>query len=713
MEIVKEPFAKTNNRIHYLPHHAVVHYDRQTTKLRVVYDASARAGDSPSLNQCLYAGPPFGQKIFDILLRFRVHHTALTGDTEKAFLMVSVSEEDRDALRFIWVDDFKKENPEFIILRFTRVAFGVSSSPFLLNATIATHMEKYRQEDPEFVTQFNRAIYVDDVIFGAEDNDKAFELYSKSKQRLAEGGFNLRRFSTNSPDLRARIQKNELEVLQRKEEDTRQASVDDLSYSKITLGGDSNTSMEEQKVLGICWNVAEDQLHFDVSSIAQAMDTTVPTKRDVVRITAKFFDPLGVICPVIIQFKILFQDMCKLKMKWDDPLTGELLTKWNLFAAGLKESNPLILPRFYLSQVHSQVPSSTMNLRLCGFCDASAKAYAAVVYLEIIVDQDSQFQFIAAKTRVSPITCQSIPRLELLSSLLLARLIINVKEALVFELPLEEIRCFTDSKVTLYWIRGTDREWKQFVENRVREIRQLVPVESWGHCPGRINPADIPSRGMSPAELSKCERWLNGPKLSDTTEPEFDDLPEECLKEMKSERSHNLLVNDSSNTNSIDKIIKCQDFSSLQRLLTITAYVLKFVKILKSRARKSQIPVTTDIKLEDIDEAHKIWIREMQTSLLSDRKFESQSQQLDPYCDNERVWRCGGRLSQADVPVSTRHPILLNKKHHLAILIVRDCHSKVGHNGVRDTLTQLRSQYWIIGGRQFVRKILYQCTICR
>ena len=154
VEIVKDPFVKTNKRVHYLPHHAVVRHDRETTKLRVVYDASARSREVPSLNNCLYAGPPFDQKIFDILLRIRTHKTALTGDIEKAFLMVSVAEEDRDVLRFIWVDDPRKKNPDIIILRFTRVVFGVSSSPFLLNATIAHHMENYRWEDPEFVTKF-------------------------------------------------------------------------------------------------------------------------------------------------------------------------------------------------------------------------------------------------------------------------------------------------------------------------------------------------------------------------------------------------------------------------------------------------------------------------------------------------------------------------------------------------------------------------------
>ena len=214
------------------------------------------------------------------------------------------------------------------------------------------------------------------------------------------------------------------------------------------------------------------------------------------------------------------------------------------------------------------------------------------------------------------------------------------KETRVFELPLDEIRCFTDSKVTLCWIRGTDREWKQFVENRVREICRLVPVESWKHYPGRINPADIPSRGMSPAELSKCEQWLNGPKLNETTEPGLDNLPEECL-EMKTGRSHSFLINDST-TNSIGNIMKCHDFSSLRKLLMVTAYVLKFVKLLRSRSKRSQNPVTTNIKLKDVDEAHKFWIQEMQTSMLSEKKIESRNQQLEPYCDKDGVWRCGG-----------------------------------------------------------------------
>ena len=130
-----------------------------------MYDASARTS-GPSLNDCLYTGVSFGQSIFDILLRFRAYRVALTGDIEKAFLMVSVQEKDRDSLRFLWTRDVSKEVPEVVAFRFARVVFGVNSSPFLLNATIDHHMRKYQESDPLFVDKCLSSVYVDDVSLG-------------------------------------------------------------------------------------------------------------------------------------------------------------------------------------------------------------------------------------------------------------------------------------------------------------------------------------------------------------------------------------------------------------------------------------------------------------------------------------------------------------------------------------------------------------------
>ena len=194
VEVVTQPMLALGDQTHYLPHHGVVRQDKATSKLRIVYDASARS-TGPSLNDCLYTGPKFGQSIFDILLRFRLQRVALTGDIEKAFLMISVQERDRDSLRFLWAVDPHVEPPELITLRFTRVVFGVSSSPFLLNATINHHMETFRECDPAFVDKFLSSIYVNDVVSGSSDVESTYGFYVKSKFRLVAAGFKLRNLS--------------------------------------------------------------------------------------------------------------------------------------------------------------------------------------------------------------------------------------------------------------------------------------------------------------------------------------------------------------------------------------------------------------------------------------------------------------------------------------------------------------------------------------
>ena len=146
-------------------------------------------------------GPKFNQKIFDLLVRFRSHQIALTADIEKTFLMIAVEEADRDVLRFLWVNDIDDEEVTIRPLRFTRVVFGVCSSPFLLNSTIRYHLEQYLSSHPELIKKPIESFYVNDVVTGASTKEEAFQLYSESKKILRVGAFNLRKFCTNSPSL--------------------------------------------------------------------------------------------------------------------------------------------------------------------------------------------------------------------------------------------------------------------------------------------------------------------------------------------------------------------------------------------------------------------------------------------------------------------------------------------------------------------------------
>ena len=130
--------------VHYLPHRTVVRLDRDTTKVRVVYDVSSKVF-GPSLNDCFHIGPSLNPLLFDILLRFRVglHEVALTADIEKAFLNTEIDPKHRNFVRFLWVEDLNKENLEVMELRLARVVFGVNSSPFILNATIRHHLNRF------------------------------------------------------------------------------------------------------------------------------------------------------------------------------------------------------------------------------------------------------------------------------------------------------------------------------------------------------------------------------------------------------------------------------------------------------------------------------------------------------------------------------------------------------------------------------------------
>ena len=157
-------------------------------------------------------------------------------------------------------------------------------------------------------------------------------------------------------------------------------------------------------------------------------------------------------------------------------------------------------------------------------------------------------------------------------------------------------------------------------------------------------------------------------------------------------------------------IFDCERYSSLQKLLRVTAIVFKFIHALKSKIKSHS---DGDIAPKDIHEATVYWIKQSQHFLRKDKRFESWELQFGLYNDEDGLLRCRGRLGNTDLPYSTKHPILLNSKDHITELIVRQCHLSVKHGGVKETLTELRSSYWIIRGRNFVRKLLRQCVTCQ
>ena len=202
---------------------------------------------------------------------------------------------------------------------------------------------------------------------------------------------------------------------------------EDKSYSKSTVGNPQEVLLErEEKILGIRWNYVSDTFIFNFQRIVEAARELEPTKRNVIGIISRFYDPLGVLAPITVKLKMFFQELCQSKVEWDEELSSELKKKWEHLILDLENIESTLIPRCYQAGIEEKVLSYSLQ----GFCDASLKAYGAVVYLKMTTSLGTFIRFVIAKTRVSPINKQSIPRLELLLAVILARLISTVTRAL-------------------------------------------------------------------------------------------------------------------------------------------------------------------------------------------------------------------------------------------------------------------------------------------
>ena len=148
----------------------------------------------------------------------------------------------------------------------------------------------------------------------------------------------------------------------------------------------------------------QDHLVFDLGELATLVRNAEPTKRHIVGVGSKFYDPLGFLSPITIRFKMLFQDLCQSKIEWDEPLSGELLSKWKSLLSSFQSTVVTILRYYSWSSVKDSDKHS-----IFGFCDASSQAYAAVVYVRVESIVGNSVEFVAAKTRVPQLEGKQFP----------------------------------------------------------------------------------------------------------------------------------------------------------------------------------------------------------------------------------------------------------------------------------------------------------------
>ncbi|XP_054717382.1 uncharacterized protein LOC129226778 [Uloborus diversus] len=331
----------------------------------------------------------------------------------------------------------------------------------------------------------DNCFYVDDLISGGKDLKEALEISRSAKNIMQAAGMTLRKWISNDAGL--------MENWKTEKFDT------------CPLNSNNNLDTHQTKVLGMPWYPNEDYLKIDIRSLFD-LDCK-DTKRTILQTIGKIFDPLGLISPFTVRLKCLIQELWQENISWDESLPPKMEKEWRQWHAELPLLEELKVPRLVLDTT-----STEDIIEIHSFCDASKKAYGAAVYIRVKTRDGIYVNLITSKSRVAPLGIVAVPGLELLGALLSARLTTKVKEILDKKIT-STAYYWTDSKIALYWIKGSTKRWKQFVANRVMEIKALTDSTSWFHCSTKDNPCDILSRGSSVRYLLENSMWFQGPKF--------------------------------------------------------------------------------------------------------------------------------------------------------------------------------------------------------
>ena len=635
----------------FLPHRGIF----QKEKLRIVFDGSAKDGVGKGLNEYLYSGENLLQKLPAVVLCFRDGAIGCQSDIKAAFHQVSVRPEDRKYLQFFWSD---------LQLRFARVPFGLSCSPYMLLRTIETHMGRYEASDPELCNKIRTGLYMDDICTTYDTRQEA----EQGMERMAEI-FN-------------------------------QANMQ-LHKSRVT--GDP---VPDSKVLGMIWSTEADRLAVTVP------DLPCPTtKSELLSMISRIFDPLGVLVPWLIGGKVLFQRMWNEapSSKWDDALPDDLQREVKHWWKN-SPNHRVWFPRQLTDAGQSQHGEFHV------FCDASKQAYCCAVYL--VTDRESRL--VMAKSRLAPLKPNlTIPRLELMAALIGARLMRFIEDALRLQDP--SVVFWTDSTDVLHWL-WNNKPRKVFVENRVGSILELTRPGQWRHVRGVENPADLGTRGVPLSTISENNKWWKGlSHLSlESSRQEDDDgsefqLSSEAQKEDKIESQRKQVTltaaSPSSATTERDRLFDVLRCSDLKSVVKRTAWIRRFVFNASHRQSERKRGRLTS---EERQQALEHWIRDAQENSFQSEMRCLKNDSLLPVGSplvklrpqmNERGVLCA-------IPRTNEPPLpILPEFAHITTLIIDEAHRQCFHQNARVTLALLSADYLV--RRRSVNRVVSTCRRCR
>ncbi|KAG7313182.1 hypothetical protein JYU34_000276 [Plutella xylostella] len=469
------------------------------------------------------------------------------------------------------------------------------------------------------------------------------------------------------------------------------------------------------------WDTRTDELYCNMNMMEECKSKL--TRRVLLSIVHRIFDPIGILSPTTVVPKLLLQRTWELKIGWDTELPEDISEEFRKWLQYLPLLRDFRIPRRFCTKPYNEGRKS-----LHVFCDSSSKAYATCVFVRTEVDDDVTVRLVMAKARVAPVKKITIPRLELMAAVMATRVYVQVKEGLT--LDGYEVYFWSDSSVALTWIM-TDGDWSLFVKNRVREIREHTHTEDWRYVSGTKNPADLPSRGCSPKKLLE-EQWWEGPAWLKQKSSEWPVtiMFERNDEAIDSERSK--IVREHVDTIEEDFSQRFNQQSNFTRIVRTAAWVNRFCKncranknnednqtrivpsnparTAESRNVKSLMEGVEPITAKEFEEAEVTLYKLIQRS---ECKENDKGSNIDIFEGEDGLRRVRTRLTLSDYDETFKCPILLSGKHPLVAKLIESTHKRKMHAGTNVLAAELRNTVWITGARRAIRNITSKCVICK
>ena len=684
-KMTTEEANQTSNKTYYMPIHPVVNVNKPG-KTRVVNDAAAEY-QGVSLNKSLLTGPDLLSSLVGILINFRIGRIAIAADIEAMFHQVRVSLEDADCFRFLWQEDLSSDDPPDTYQMLVHI-FGAKDSPtccnYALKRTARDNADSY---DALTIESALKAFYVDDLLKSVNDEETAIFLAKELMSLLKRGGFRLCKFVSNS-----------------------EAVLDALPESEVSPKAIVDLDIESvDRALGVSWNKKRDEFTFTL--VIELVDEV--TKRVILRITCRIFDPLGLLAPFILKAKLLLQELWRLGFDWDQPINEAQKKYWEKWLAGAREVSQVSVNRRYVTD---ERPVDEIQLHI--FCDASELAYGCVGYLRYSFKEGGYAcAFVMSKSRLAPIKAVTLPRLELNAARTGARLSKLILRDI--DLPVQRLQFWSDSTLTLQYINNVKHRLKAFVANRQTDILEVSEPNQWRHVPGDMNPADLLTRGvMTPVELNSTN-WFTGPDFLLQEEESWPKLEVEELNGDDVEiRNRPVLV-------ALGMVVEVEriDMSRFRTWLRLKRVIAWIVRFISNCQRAKEDRDSQCLTVDEINDAEHLIIKDVQTTAFSEEissieqgqsiQTSSKLAPLCPFVDSEGVLRVGGRLGDLTIPITMKHPPILARSHPATRLLIEWTHRRNGHVGPEHVLALIREAYWIISARIAINQVVNRCFFCR